>query len=302
MSETALPCQALLFLHAQTALHPGSGTALGVVDLPIQRERHTQWPTIYGSSLKGILRQACTALGEEIVDTIFGPSNSTANPYAGALSITDARTVAFPVRSLKGGFAWITCWDVLERLSRDMRLYKNVDLPCLPEVAPGTDNLLCAPECPLVIDNSILLEEFAFQVHYGESVLSWAEWLAHGLSSPELRKLFTSRLVLLHQDDFTHFVRFATEVTARISLDPQTKTTKKGALFYEEFLPSETLLYSVVIAAESRNPKHPMKAKDILKTLHDALPSVLQIGAGETIGKGLCIPRLWQGEEENESK
>src|SRR5438309_535349 len=49
----------LLFLHAQTGLHPGSGTALGTVDLPIQRERHTQWPVIPGSTLKGILRDAC---------------------------------------------------------------------------------------------------------------------------------------------------------------------------------------------------------------------------------------------------
>lgn len=50
---------AMLFLHAQTSLHPGSGTALGVVDLPIQRERHTQWPLIPGSALKGILRDKC---------------------------------------------------------------------------------------------------------------------------------------------------------------------------------------------------------------------------------------------------
>src|SRR5260221_14740243 len=49
----------LLFLHAQTGLHPGSGTALGTVDLPVQRERHTQWPTIPGSALKGILRDRC---------------------------------------------------------------------------------------------------------------------------------------------------------------------------------------------------------------------------------------------------
>ena len=49
----------LLFLHAQTAIHPGSGTALGVVDLPVQRERHTQWPVIPGSSLKGVLRDCC---------------------------------------------------------------------------------------------------------------------------------------------------------------------------------------------------------------------------------------------------
>src|SRR6266852_2708279 len=52
-------CGGLLGLHAQTALHPGSGTALGAVDLPIQRERHTLWPNIAGSALKGILRDAC---------------------------------------------------------------------------------------------------------------------------------------------------------------------------------------------------------------------------------------------------
>src|SRR5262249_9039713 len=49
----------LFFIHTLTGLQPGSGTALGVVDLPVQRERHTQWPLIPGSSLKGILRDAC---------------------------------------------------------------------------------------------------------------------------------------------------------------------------------------------------------------------------------------------------
>src|SRR5206468_12495768 len=49
----------LLGLYAQTSLHPGAGTALGTVDLPVQRERHTHWPTIAASALKGILRDAC---------------------------------------------------------------------------------------------------------------------------------------------------------------------------------------------------------------------------------------------------
>lgn len=49
----------LLFVHALTGLHPGSGTALGVVDLPVQRERHTDWPLIPGSSLKGVMRAEC---------------------------------------------------------------------------------------------------------------------------------------------------------------------------------------------------------------------------------------------------
>ena len=32
---------------------------MGVVDLPIQRERHTGWPVVSGSALKGVLRDAC---------------------------------------------------------------------------------------------------------------------------------------------------------------------------------------------------------------------------------------------------
>src|SRR5947209_1340089 len=50
---------ALLGIHALTSLHAGTGTALGVIDLAIQRERHTGWPMVAGSALKGILRDAC---------------------------------------------------------------------------------------------------------------------------------------------------------------------------------------------------------------------------------------------------
>ena len=61
-----MPEANLLFIHALTGVHPGGGTALGVVDLPVQRERHTQWPMIPGSSLKGVLRDTCRlALGDD---------------------------------------------------------------------------------------------------------------------------------------------------------------------------------------------------------------------------------------------
>ncbi|WP_279487125.1 RAMP superfamily CRISPR-associated protein [Aeromonas veronii] len=46
----------LLGLHAHTWIHAGSGEKDGVVDLPIQREAHTGWPVIFGSSLKGAMR------------------------------------------------------------------------------------------------------------------------------------------------------------------------------------------------------------------------------------------------------
>src|SRR5262249_31435881 len=138
---TTGPLARLLFLHAQTSLHPGSGTALGTVDLPVQRERHTQWPTIPRSALKGILRDRCRAIaaagyshdGADVGEkergsrrrkanedetsplvAVFGPGAvDRETAHAGAVSLTDARLLAFPVRSLRGVFAWVTCPAVL---------------------------------------------------------------------------------------------------------------------------------------------------------------------------------------------
>lgn len=35
-----------VFLIVETSLHAGSGSDLGIVDLPIQREKHTDYPKI----------------------------------------------------------------------------------------------------------------------------------------------------------------------------------------------------------------------------------------------------------------
>ena len=77
-----MPEAMLMFVHALTSIHPGSGTALGVVDLPVQRERHTNWPTIAGSSLKGVLkaeaRSSETGLDAPTLATVFGPDTDAA--------------------------------------------------------------------------------------------------------------------------------------------------------------------------------------------------------------------------------
>ncbi len=47
-----------LYLICETPLHAGSGSDLGIVDMPIQRERHTGFPKVESSGLKGCLREA----------------------------------------------------------------------------------------------------------------------------------------------------------------------------------------------------------------------------------------------------
>jgi CRISPR-associated protein Cmr4 len=53
--------QNLLYLFTRTPLHVGAGSAVGAIDQPIQRERHTGFPLIPGSSIKGVLRDHFSA-------------------------------------------------------------------------------------------------------------------------------------------------------------------------------------------------------------------------------------------------
>jgi CRISPR-associated protein Cmr4 len=285
-----MPETTLLFLHALTALHPGSGTALGVVDLPVQRERHTGWPTIPGTSLKGVLRTEATGkLTNGKLAALFGPETNSADEHAGAIAFTDARLLAFPVRSLKGVFAWVTCPEAISRLRRDLALTRLGTLPPAPD---GGERAVVAKGSPLCDGRSLVLEEFAFD-NVEEGADAVAGWIADkavkdGDSGGRLKK----RLVIVGDNEFAHFVQHATEVTARIALNYETKTVRGKALFYEEFLPAETLFYSVVLAEKSRRSKDAMEAQDVLKTFTDLRLDTVQIGAGETIGKGLCAIRV----------
>lgn len=289
------PVTELLFLHAQTSLHPGSGTALGAVDLPVQRERHTQWPTIPGSSLKGILRDACRRNGSDRADlcAAFGPETDEPDKHAGALSLTDARILAFPVRSLCGVFAWVTCRAVLDRLNRDIKLVGGA--PLAADYSLGVEEAACADKSPLLVDgDKLVLEEFEFRQKVTKNPA--ADWVAdNAVEDRATRDRLRACLVVLGDDDFTHFVRHATEITARIGLDSQTKTVRPGALFYQECLPAETLFYSLVFANASRHQDHKKTASQIMDYLRGNTPPVLQVGGDETTGKGLCAVRLTNG-------
>jgi CRISPR-associated protein Cmr4 len=55
----------ILYLYTETPLHVGTGSGLSNIDLPIQRERTTQYPMIQGSSIKGKMRATAELILEE---------------------------------------------------------------------------------------------------------------------------------------------------------------------------------------------------------------------------------------------
>jgi len=88
--------RAVMFLYAVSPVHMGAGTAIGLIDNPIQREVHTRHPCFAGSGIKGAVRHGWTALcgnRGEITD-LFGPETEQSSLHAGAVSFGDAQLVA----------------------------------------------------------------------------------------------------------------------------------------------------------------------------------------------------------------
>jgi hypothetical protein len=107
-----------------------------------------------------------------------------------------------------------------------------------------------------------------------------------GMAEP-LRK----QLALVADDHFRHLAEHATPVNAACPARRPRKTVARGALWYEETLPPETLLYTGLNAVNARQPGSELTGgRDpgaIAGNLFGAHP-YLQLGGNETVGMGWC--------------
>jgi len=86
---------------------------------------------------------------------------------------------------------------------------------------------------------------------------------------------------------FSFLADTATEIRARIRIDEATRTVAKGALWYEENLPAEAVLWGVMGISRSRNKDDDTTAADLAALLSQK-ELALQIGGKHTVGRGLC--------------
>lgn len=291
-------CNAILGLLAQTAIHAGTGQNTGVIDLSIQREGHNGWPCVFGSAVKGALRAHAeehyqTKADNRITQT-FGPDTDNASNHAGALSVMDARLLLLPVRSLTSQFRWVTCVNALRRYGRDaQRLGVATAAITLPEPAA---------EHAYVYDGQaeLYLEEYRYTCDPKGTELADIIGLLAGLMQREgATEELQNQLMIVSNDDFAFLAQHATPVNAHIAIESATKTVRGGALWYEETLPSETLLYVGLNACKGRtNPDNrqaePLPAAAILQTVTGMFEPHhwLQLGGNETVGMGWCAVKV----------
>jgi len=289
-----------------TPLHAGSGQDLGIVDLPIQRERHTGYPKIEASGLKGCLREAFRNNNEanNHLDLVFGPEKS--GDHAGSLGFIDARLLLFPVKSVKGLFAWTTSPDVLTKWQNSLNMIGIKTSYEIPK--PQNGECYLAEDSHLKLNNNaVVLEEYCF--HAKKENIPYD--LVQKLSLFTIIEHLSQQLIILSDDDFKDFVNLSTEVITRTKINSETGTVQTGALFTEEYLPSESVLYSLVIPTSIfttiEGKKSFLDGKEDKKAIMDYWnkhrPQFLQIGGNATIGKGIveiCRPEMGGKDENNE--
>ena len=124
-------------------------------------------------------------------------------------------------------------------------------------------------------------------------------------------------IAVLNDDDFRDFVTLSTEVIARTKIDSKTGTVQTGALWYEEYLPTDSILYSLVLTTpiftendadkgvflltDKDKAKKRDEADKVMGFFEDELPNVIQIGGNATIGKGLVRTHIYQNGGENDA-
>lgn len=274
----------LLALYAQTNIHAGTGqNTISSIDLPIQREAHTGYPCVYGSATKGAIRAKFEGENNAHVNRLFGDAGDTGN--AGCLAITDTRLLLLPVRSLTSHFKWVTCPALLTRFKQDMaRMNKT------------TPDVISVSGEQAIIHSSaqsgdLYLEEYRLTTQT-QDLTAWIEAISD-LMPTESKVALEKQLTIVSDDLFAFLAQNSTPVHAHNAIDSATKTVKAGALWWEESLPSDTLLYTCVHAFNSRDKEG---NKDALANLDDFKEvftnnAYLQIGGNETVGMGFCLTK-----------
>jgi CRISPR-associated protein Cmr4 len=297
--ESAMENTQVYWLHTLSPTHVGTGQGVGYIDLPIHRDKVTNWPLIPGSAFKGVLANYFGATEERRGSDLklklaFGRASDqeTNASNAGALIPTDARLVCLPVRSLQGTFAWCTSPLALQMLRRDLTLTGMADVP--PDPATVAESEVHRTTTTKLEDSGrIFLEDLDFAGKECATTTAWAQrlaqWVFPGEENRTWRERFIERFAVVPDTIFDFLTETGTEVSTRVRIDDDLKTVREGQLWNEEALPAETILAGLICCDRvySRESNE-ITAIDLIGEFATR-PLLLQFGGKASIGRG----RVW---------
>lgn len=270
-------------LVSHTVLHCGSGQSVGVVDQPIIRERATNLPIVPGATIRGVLRAYLSPTDgkqPELANVLFGREAKDGNDnFAGALSLTDAHLLILPVRSLYGIVAYVTCPFILKRYSKELNV--SIDIPF-----QSADKACIGEKNKNVSADKVVFEDLDIDAVKSQETQLWAVKISGTMyaTDPAAQVDFQEHFVILPDDVFAYLAETAMEVRTRIRMNQETGVVDNGALWTEENLPAECVLwgsYSFNESMRNYQPDYADKFKEKARSL------LLQIGGNAGVGSGL---------------
>ncbi|UYN93739.1 MAG: type III-B CRISPR module RAMP protein Cmr4 [Enhydrobacter sp.] len=271
---------------AETDLHPGAGQGLGTIDQPVQREGGTGFPVVPATSHKGAVRSELTeGKPDHQLVPLFGRIEQGQGSQSGSVAFGDIRLLLLPMRCSESTYKWVTTPTLLERFDRDVHraggaaLFKTIPRPSQNElqVAGGAGG-------------TVHIEEFQFAAkplaNGKEVVDAVGKLLPNDAPYDKVGARLGQQIAIMNDDDFAWFCQYGLPVQPHNHLDPDTKESRN--LWYEEYLPSDTLLYAINTPRAGRDADLDSYARELGKR------KFLQIGGNETTGEGVCRINIWQ--------
>lgn len=281
-----------IIMKAVTPVHAGSGREIGFVDMPIQKESHTDIPKIEGSSVKGCMRQQYKLSNNTDVETLFGSDNG--NDGAGLIGFSDAKLLFYPIKSLHNLFSYVTCPYLLNRLIEDLQQIAKEDENIKQKYSDLIRiNPQAIPEGKAIIfgvgakRDEIILDVFSFTDAKIEEYNPMLKLIHDELGMER-------DMAVLSDEDFIELIALNKEIITRNRIG-ESGVVEEGGLFTEEYLPAESILYTLLLVNGiiNDNPGLVVKYKN-------TFPKTLQMGGNSTIGKGIVKMRILMPSKEGE--
>lgn len=275
----------LLGMVAETPIHVGIGQAAAALDQPVAREQTTHFPHVPGSGVKGAWAVKLTngkreGASEEIrkfLGNASGSADDGNSEEAGKLLFGEARLALLPIRCTSDSFKLVTCPLIAKRLMRDLKRSQGLTVEAdydgpaqgsyLGQKADGSDWL------------GLEEREFERKDDFPAEVAGWFKKLMGDAKPDDI----DAKMVMISDADFRWFAEFGLPVAMRNALD-ENKTVRTGALWAEETLAPDTVMWTVI---SERVPGQVEAFKNLLST-----PDFIQMGGNETIGQGWFS--VWQ--------
>lgn len=249
-------------------LHAGSGDEnYGVIDNLVQRDAADTLPCVYGSSMKGAIKEFMEHYQPELVTHAFGQGDND-NMQAGVYTFTSAHLLAIPMRSNIAPYLLVTSPYCAKQFKRWISAEQASNLLWLQEL----ENKKPKDGEPLLYSGydtdtgTVYLEDFEFKTVQKNSPYA-------GLEGQ-----FGSLLAVANEKDFTKMVdNLHLPVRARNQLNDGQQSEN---LWYEQFVPRLSIFYTFIAAPEK--DKH-------WDAFHQALTEhFMQIGGNKSVGNGIC--------------